>query len=145
MQPVLDQLEINKTFLYQFVLFGAFFLVLSAIYLKPFQKLIQKRNHKMKDDLQGANDLLRAVESRLADYERALMTSRTEARTQYEKTMTEVRMREDAAINTFKDGLKKDHLKATQQLQEEKTRVESELKTQASQLADAVAQKILGK
>ena len=145
MTEILEQLEINKTFLYQFVLFGLFFFILSAIYLKPFQKLIEKRNHKLKNDAQSASDLLRAVENRLADYERALSHSRHEAQGNYEKAISEVRAKEDAAINAAKEDLKKEYLKITQQLQEEKAKVESELKSQASQMADAVTQKILGK
>jgi F0F1-type ATP synthase membrane subunit b/b' len=145
MTQILEQLEINKTFLYQFVLFGAFFFVLSVIYLKPFQKLIQKRNHKLKNDLQGASDLLKVVESRLSDYERALAASRTESRVHYEKVVSDVRAKEDAAIAGFKDDLKKDYMKITQQLMHEKANVEAELEIHASQMADAVAQKILGK
>jgi F0F1-type ATP synthase membrane subunit b/b' len=145
MTEILEQLEINKTFLYQFVLFGAFFFVLSGIYLKPFQKLIEKRNHKLKNDVQSASDLLRAVESKLADYERALSASRHEARVNYENTILEVRTKEDAAVNAFKNDLKKDYMKISQQLQDEKTQVETELKSQVSELADSVAQKILGK
>lgn len=145
MTEILEQLEINKTFFFQFVLFGLFFFILSAIYLKPFQKLIEKRNHKLKNDAQSASDLLRAVETRLADYERALSHSRHEAQNSYEKAISDVRAKEDAAINGVKEEMKKDYLKITQQLQEEKAKVESELKSQASQMADAVAQKILGK
>ena len=145
MTEILEQLEINHTFIYQFVLFGAFFFVLSGIYLKPFQKLIEKRNHKLKNDVQSASDLLKVVETKLADYERALATSRQEARLNYEKAILDVRTKEDAAINAFKGDLKKDYMKISQQLHDEKAQVESELKSHVSELADSVAQKILGK
>lgn len=145
MTQILEQLEINKTFFFQFALFGAFFIILSSLYLKPFQKLLDQRNHKLKDDVQSASDLLKAVEAKLSDYERALAASRNEARIQFEKTMNETRTKEDATINHFKDDLKKDYLKITQQLQDDKTKVESELKSQVEQMADSVAQKILGK
>jgi len=145
MMQILDQLELNQTFFYQFVLFGLFFLVLSTIYLKPFQKHIQERNRKLKDDVQNASDLLRVVESRLSEYEYAISHSRHEAQLNYEKTVADARAKEDAALLRVKEELKQDYLKITQQLQEEKTKVESELKSQAAQLADVVAQKILGK
>ena len=145
MTEILEQLEINKTFLYQFVLFGAFFFILSTIYLKPFQKLIEKRNHKLKNDAQSASDLMKVVESRLADYERALAVSRNESRVNYEKAISDIRAKEDTAINGFKDEIKKEYMKMTQQLTQEKTQIETELKAQSAQLADMVAQKILGK
>jgi len=145
MTQILDQLELNQTFFYQFVLFGLFFLVLSTIYLKPFQKHIQERNRKLKDDVQNASDLLRVVESRLSEYEYAISHSRHEAQANYEKAIADARAKEDAALLHMKEELKQDYLKITQQLQEEKTKVESELKSQAAQLADVVAQKILGK
>ena len=95
MTEILEQLEINQTFFYQFFLFAAFFLILTPLYLKPFQKLIEKRNHQLKDDVKSANDLMRAVEGRLADYERALADSRTEALKNYEKALDDVRAQEE--------------------------------------------------
>ena len=145
MTQILEQLEINQTFFIQFALFGAFFLILSSIYLKPFQKLLEKRNHKLKDDVQSATDLLKAVEVKLADYERAIAASRNEARLGYEAAMTDARAKEDAVVNQIKDELKKDYAKITQQLQEDKAKVESELKGQVAQMADTVANQILGK
>jgi F-type H+-transporting ATPase subunit b len=145
MNEILAQLEINSTFYFQFALIAAFFFILTPLYLKPFQKLIEKRNQKLNGDVQSATELLRVVEQRLADYERELSTARTQARLEYEKATSEARTKEDAAIAAFKDELKKDYQKLNQQLQEDKTRVESELKSQVSQLADDVAQKILGK
>ena len=143
MTEILEQLEINQTFFYQFFLFGLFFLILTPLYLKPFQKLIEKRNHKLKDDVQSANDLMRAVESRLGDYERALASARTEALKNYEIALSEIRMKEDAQIASIKEELKKDFLKASTQLQEEKLKIESELKLQVNQMSDSVVQKIL--
>ena len=145
MADIFAQLGIDQTFYTQFAIFIAIFLIIPSLFFKPFQKLIEKRNHKFKNDAQSASDLLRAVESRLADYERALSMSRQESQANYEKAISDVRAKEDAAINSVKEELKKEYLKITQQLQEEKAKVESELKSQASQLADAVTQKILGK
>ena len=143
MTEILEQLEINRTFFYQFFLIGAFFFILSQLYLKPFQKLIEKRNHKLKDDVQSANDLMRTVEARLADYERSLANARSEALQNYEKQMSEVRALEDAKIAALKDELKKDFSAASTKLQAEKSQIESELKLKVNELSDSVAQKIL--
>jgi F0F1-type ATP synthase membrane subunit b/b' len=48
MNQILEQLEINNTFFIQFGLFAFFFIALSQVYLKPFQRLIEKRNRKLK-------------------------------------------------------------------------------------------------
>ncbi len=144
MTEILTQLEINQTFFYQFILFGLFFFILSGLYLKPFQRLIEKRNHKLKDDVQSAAALLQAVESRLQEYEKKLADSRAESIKAYEKALSEVRSKEDAQIAAIKDEIKKDFLKASESLQEEKLKVESELKLQMNQISDSVVQKLVG-
>jgi F-type H+-transporting ATPase subunit b len=143
MSQILEQLEINQTFFFQFILFGAFFFILSELYLKPFQRLIEKRDRKLKDDLQGSADLLRSVESRLADYDRALAAARLEAAKEYERALGEIRAREEAEIHKVKDQLKKDTLEAMKLLQAERARAEVELKTQMDGMADALAGKVL--
>ena len=143
MTEILEQLEINQTFFYQFILFGVFFFILSGLYLKPFQRLLEKRNHKLKDDVQSATELLKAVESRLSDYERALNAARAESLKNYETTIADVRTKEEAQISAIKAEIKKDFLKASDQLQEEKLKIESELKLQLNAMSDAVVQKMI--
>jgi F-type H+-transporting ATPase subunit b len=143
MNEILEQLEINKTFFYQFVLFGTFFFVLSELYLKPVQRLIEKRNHKLKDDVASSEELLKSIESRMTEYEATLAKARADAIKTYESTLNEVRAQEDARLNQIKDELKKEYLKAAQELQDEKLKVESELKLQLAPMSDALAQKIL--
>jgi F-type H+-transporting ATPase subunit b len=143
MATILDQLEINVTFFYQFILFGVFFILLSAIYLKPFQKLLERRHHKLKNDVDGAKALIQVVEGRLADYERELARARAESLRNYEAALNTVRSKEELAITAIKDELKSDFAKASQQLQAQKQQVESELKNQVNQMADALAQKAL--
>jgi F-type H+-transporting ATPase subunit b len=143
MTEILEQLEINRTFFYQFILFGVFFVIISSIYLKPFQKFLAKRNQRLQGDVQSAAELLRTVESRLSDYERALAQSRAEAQKYYEAALSEVRAKEDVQIASIKDELKKDFLKASGQLQDEKLKIESELKLQINQISDSVVQKMI--
>jgi F-type H+-transporting ATPase subunit b len=143
MSQILEQLEINQTFFFQFILFGVFFFILSELYLKPFQRLIEKRDRKLKDDLQGSADLLRSVESRLADYDRALAAARLEAAKEYERALGEIRVREEAEIHKVKDQLKKDTLEAMKLLQAERARAEAELKAQMDGMADALVGKVL--
>jgi F0F1-type ATP synthase membrane subunit b/b' len=143
MNEILEQLEINKTFFYQFVLFGAFFLILSQIYLKPFQRLIEKRNQKLKDDVESSAELLKSIDSRIAEYEKALATTRAQAIQSYEATMAEVRANEQVSLNQLKDELKKDFLEASNEMHEERLKIESELKLQLGPTSDSLAQKIL--
>jgi F0F1-type ATP synthase membrane subunit b/b' len=143
MSQFLEQLEINNTFLYQFALFGVFFFILSQVYLKPFQRLIEKRNHKLNDDVQSSAELLKNIDSKMVEFEKAISQTRAEAAKSYESALTDVRAREDAVIAQVKDELKKEHMKAVNHLQEEKLKVESELKLQLNQISDSVVQKIL--
>jgi F-type H+-transporting ATPase subunit b len=144
MTDILKQLDLNETFIYQFVLFVVFFLLISQIYLKPFQKLLHQRSRKLNDEMQSSSDLIRAVENRLSDYEREIAHARQSALRSYEGVISEARAKEDAAMNAFKEEIKKEYQKAAQQLQDERSKVEAELKSQVSQYADTLAQKALG-
>lgn len=143
MSEILEQLEVNQTFLIQFALFAIFFFVLSAIYLKPFQKIIEKRNQSLKNDVEGAAELLKAVENKLQEYEKELSKIRAEAKSQHDSALSSARSQEDAALVKHKDELKKEYLKVLEQFQDEKLMVESELKTQVAAMADSIAQKVL--
>lgn len=143
MSEILEQLEVNQTFVIQFVLFAVFFFVLSAIYLKPFQKIIQKRNQSLKNDVEGAAELLKTVEAKLQEYEKSLSQIRIEAKSQHDQALLAARAQEDAALLKHKDELKKEYLKVLEQFQDEKLKVESELKAQVSAMADSITQKVL--
>ena len=142
MSAILEQLEINQTIFIQFILFAIFFFVLSAVYLKPFQRIIQQRNQRAKN-IEGAAELLKAVELKLQEYEKALLQFRIEAKAQYDLALTDARTQEDAAILKHKDELKKEYLKVLEQFQGEKLKVESELKDQVAVMADSIVQKVL--
>jgi F-type H+-transporting ATPase subunit b len=143
MNEILDQLEINQTFFYQFALFGVFFLIVSQLYLKPFQRLIEKRNQKLKDDVESSAELLKTIEGRVKEYETALAQTRAEAIRHYESSLNEVREGEERVLNQLKDELKKEYVRASQELQDERLKIESELKLQLAPVSDAVVQKIL--
>ena len=143
MHEILEQLEINETFFIQFGLFFAFFLILSAVYLKPFQRIIEKRNQRLKSDVEGATELLKTVESKLQEYEKSLSQIRQEAKSQYDVALSDARAREDAATLQHKAELKKEYVKVLEQFQDEKLKVESELKSQITALADSITQKVL--
>jgi F0F1-type ATP synthase membrane subunit b/b' len=143
MNQILEQLEINKTFFYQFALFGVFFFLLTELYMKPIQRLIEKRNHKLKDDVASSEELLKTIEARVAQYESAISSVRAEALRAHEKVLNEVRVEEDARISKFKEELKKDYLKLVHELQEERLKAESELKLQLGPMSDTLVQKVL--
>lgn len=143
MTEILEQLEINQTFFYQFILFAVFFFILSALYLKPFQKLIEKRNHKLKDDAESSAELLKAVEEKLAEYQSLLAHARHDSLLAYEKALADARSKEEAAILSVKEEIKKSFAVFSNELQEEKLKIESELKLQVNEFSDSVAQKLL--
>jgi len=143
MSEILQQLEVNNTFLIQFALFAIFFFIISGVYLKPFQKIIEKRNQSLKDDVQGASDLLKTVEAKLQDYEKSLIQIKAEAKAKHDETLAKVRAQEDEVLLRHKDELKKEYLKALESFQDEKLKVESELKTQVSSMAESISQKVL--
>jgi F-type H+-transporting ATPase subunit b len=143
MSEILEQLEVNSTFLIQFFLFAVFFFIISGVYLKPFQKIIEKRNKSLKNDVEGAAELLKTVENKLKEYEKALVQIRAEAKASHDQALMEARSAEDATLSKHKDELKKEYLKVLDGFQDEKLKVESELKAQVAAISDTIAQKVL--
>lgn len=144
MNSILEQLEINHTFLYQFVLFVTFYIILSQLYLKPFQRLIEKRQAKLKDDVESSAELLKSIDAKMGDYQKALAQARTEARLSSERVITEARAKEEASIAMLKEQIKKDYQSAAQQLQADRKKVEAELQGQVEAMADQLVAKIKG-
>jgi F0F1-type ATP synthase membrane subunit b/b' len=116
---------------------------MSGIYLKPFQKIIEKRNQSLKDDVQGATDLLKNVEAKLQDYEKSLIQFKSEAKAKHDEALSKARAYEEEAILKHREEIKKEYLKSLEKLQDEKLKVESELKMQITTMADSIAQKVL--
>jgi F-type H+-transporting ATPase subunit b len=143
MSEILEQLEVNHTFLIQFALFAVFFFIISGVYLKPFQKIIEKRNKSLKSDVEGASELLKSVELKLNEYEKALIQIKSEAKLSHDQALAQARAQEEAALNKHKEELKKEYLKVLEGFQDEKLKVESELKLQVSTISESIAQKVL--
>jgi F0F1-type ATP synthase membrane subunit b/b' len=144
MNSILEQLEINHTFLYQFVLFIGFYIILTQVYLKPFQRLIEKRAKKLNADVDASNELMKAIDQKMAEHQKALNEARTEARLTSEKVISETRSAEEAKMNALKDEIKKEYQKTAQQLTEDRKAIEVELKSQVDQLAEQLVAKIKG-
>ena len=143
MSEILEQLEVNQTFFVQFGLFTVFFFILSFIYLTPFQKLIEKRNQKLKSDLDSASELLKTVETKLQEYQLSLNQTRAEAKKNHDDAVASAKAREESALQKHREELKKEYLKAVEQFTADKAKVEAELKSQISGMADSVVQKIV--
>jgi F-type H+-transporting ATPase subunit b len=143
MSQILEQLEINQTFFIQFILFGVFFFILSELYLKPFQRLLEKRQHKLGRDVEGSAELLRGIETKLAEFERALSDARAEAAKGHEQALGEIRAEEEAEIAKIKEQIKKEYLEASHALEGERKKVRGELQAQVESLSDVVVQKVL--
>jgi len=143
MSEILEQLEVNHTFLIQFALFAVFFFIISGLYLKPFQKIIEKRNKSLKSDVEGAAELLKSVELKLKEYEKALIQIKADAKLNHDQVLAQARAQEEVALSKHKEELKKEYLKVLDGFQDEKLKVESELKLQVSTIADSIAQKVL--
>ena len=144
MTQLLEQLELNQTFFYIFGIFIFFYLVVSRLYLKPFQALIEKRNQKLKAEGAQVSDLLKSVEERLNEYQKTLNQTKTEARIQFEKVIAETKANEEAQIAKVRDTIKAEYAAHQQKLNQERSKIESELKAQAGSLAEGIALKVLG-
>src|SRR3712207_2435857 len=97
LQQVANQLGIDQTFLPLFGLVFLLYLVLSTVYLKPFQKLLHDRKEKTEGAKKEALELVQKAEEKLAQYKASLKGTNESAKQVISKAEDEAR-REEARI-----------------------------------------------
>ncbi len=143
MQEILESLQLDQTFVFQFVLIAILFFIFSSLYLKPVQRMLEERQRRLKDQVAGAQDLLKQVESKMAEFEKALQSSRTEAKKKHDQAVQAVKDAEEKALQQTKDQLKQEFAKKSQELYAQKTQIEKELEGLVDSLSESIAQAVL--
>jgi F-type H+-transporting ATPase subunit b len=144
MATIFEQLGLNQTFFVQFVIFLVVFLILGNLYFKPFLHLFEARHKRTVEDRDAAEKLMAQANSRFEEYRRRLAEERATARKELEAVLAEVKKEEATLLGTARSEAKKITQEALENVQKQRTVVQKQLEKDVDQLAQTLADTLLG-
>ncbi len=145
MSSLLQQLELNSTLFIQLAVFIVMFLVLSNLYFRPFQRLLEARHKRLVEDREAAEKLLLQADSRFEEYRARLAAERATARSEYDRIMAQAKKEEAEIISRARAEAKQITQQALESAQAQQSEVKKALEKEIETLAQAVVQALLVK
>ena len=145
MNALLDQLGLNYTFLIEFALFAALFLLLSEVYFKPFLKLFELRHKKTVEDREAAEKLMTQAQAKFDEYKRLLTEERVLSKKSFEATLQEARKQEAELLSQARDEAKKITQEAADSVNRQRDQIKKQLEADVTQLAQNISERLLAR
>lgn len=143
MSEILNQLALDQTFFIQFAILGALYFILSGIYFKPFQKLLENRRQKTVADREEAARVLAELKEKLNEYESKMADAQKDARARMEAVLTEAKKKEAEIIAAARNDAKNTTQAAIQALNQEKEKISKSLESEVEALATQATERLL--
>lgn len=145
MAAILEQLELNATFFYQFVLFAVVFVFLTKVYFRPFLKLIELRHRRTVEDRESAEKLAAQAEARLQEYQQKLAEIRAQLRAESDAILGQAKAKESELLGAARDEAKRLTQEAIASVEEQKVALRSQITKDVDSLAGLVSEKLLAR
>jgi F0F1-type ATP synthase membrane subunit b/b' len=142
--PIATQLGIDATFYYIFPLIVVLYFVLSRVYLKPYQNLLDKRRQSIVGVKKEAGDLVVRAEQTFSEYKVRLKDVTDRARSVLREQEEAGRKEESHIIGEAGAKAKSSLQAAQQQIDEQRKAAQVALTGEVSNLANEIAKKVLG-
>jgi len=139
------QLGIDNSFFWLFGLMWVLYALLSGVYLKPFQKLLQFRKAKTEGTKKEAAELTSQAEEAVTQYKQRLKEVTDLARQSLRDSESLARREEAEIINTASMKSKASVQAAQKELETERKSVVAALSAEISGIAADIATKVLGR
>ena len=145
LRQIADQLGLDETFYYLFGLMLLLYVLLSATYLKPFQKLLHDRKEKTDGTKKEAQDLTVQADEKFANYKSRLQEANESARKIF-RDSEERAKKEEAKILEKASAVAKEALQGAQkELDMQKNSILEGVAGEIADIADEIAAKTLGR
>ncbi|MBI2605466.1 MAG: ATP synthase F0 subunit B [Deltaproteobacteria bacterium] len=144
-QAVAAQLGLDHTIVPIFGMLVVLYLVLSAVYLRPYQRLLENRKKKTEGARNEAKELERKAEEKMAQYKASIKSAHDGARKVLSDASDEAKREESRVLAEASVRAKNILHDATLELEKQKKTVLSEIRGEIPALASQVAAKVLGR
>jgi len=145
LQPIIAQLGLDQSFYYMFVLMVVLHLLLSNLYLKPFQKLLHARKEKIEQSRKEAGSFSGRADEKFAQYKALLKKTNEAVQSILKKSEEETHREESAIISKAAEKGREMMQSAHQQMEMDKAAALTELSKGVPDLAAKIAEKALGR
>lgn len=145
MDAIFRQLLLDHTFFYHLGLFWALFLILSAIFFKPFQRLLEARHQRTVQDREAAEKLMAEADAKFEEYRRRIGEERAAARKDFDALITEAKREEAEILMGARTQAKQITQTASDAVQKQREEIRRQLEVDAESLAQQISQKLLAK
>jgi F0F1-type ATP synthase membrane subunit b/b' len=142
---ILEQLELNKTFLIQFAIFGVLFLFLANVYFKPFMKLFDIRHKRTVEDREAAEKMVVEADARFEEYKKRIHEERVSAKKEFEEMVSAARKEEASILAHAREEAKKITQEASDSIAKQREQLKKQIEVDVESLATGISERLLAK
>lgn len=137
--------EINLTIVVQVIQFLILVFILNRLLFKPIGQVLAERQQKITSWEEKTQNLQETARLNLEKYENQLTEERLKARESQEQLTRELKEKEDENIKAVSEKAALIVAETQQALEQERERLRVELRQQAKELSQILAEKVLGR
>lgn len=138
-------IEINLTIVIQVIQFLILIYILNRVLFKPISQVLAERQQKITTWEEKTRDLKETARLSLEKYEYQLTEERVQTREKQEQLTKELKQKEEENLRAASEEAAQIVASTQQALEEERERLRSELRHQATELSQILAEKVLGR
>ena len=138
-------IDINLTIVIQVVQFLLLLFFLNRFLFRPTINLIEEREKKITTWKEETKDFHESMQARLQSYENQIVEAKVDAQAQQELVTAELKEEEDKKLEAVSEEAVRIVASTREKLQEETELLRGQLREQAEEMSQLVAEKVLGR
>ena len=138
-------IDINLTIVIQVVQFLLLLFILNRFLFRPTINLIEEREQKITTWKEETKNFHESMQERLQSYENQIVEAKAQAQEQQELITEELKEGEDKKLDAVSEEAVRIVVSTREKLQEETELLRGQLREQAEEMSQLVAEKVLGR
>ena len=138
-------IDINLTIVIQVVQFLLLLFILNRFLFRPTINLIEEREQKITTWKEETKNFHESMQARLQSYENEILEAKAQAQEQQELVTVELQKEEDKKLEAVSEEAVRIVVSTREKLQEETELLRGQLREQAEEMSQLVAEKVLGR
>ena len=138
-------IDINLTIVIQVVQFLLLLFILNRFLFRPTINLIEEREQKITTWKEETENFHESMQERLQSYENQILEAKAQAQEQQELVTVELQKEEDKKLDAVSEEAVRIVASTREKLQEETELLRGQLREQAEEMSQLVAEKVLGR
>ena len=119
--------------------------VLNATLYKPINQILASREKRTRGRLSEAQEVMKSVDDKVADYERSLRQARAEAYAQVENQRAEALKDRQQKVHEVREQLAQSIAKEKETIEQQATRARASLEVEAQEIAREIQGRVLNR